>query len=85
MLSRQHCLHGDIRALVISDEVALKNAHGFDTNPTHGTWVVLCSAVKRSIGFTIGFHNHGEGPYSTPDFCVGDPISRLHTMGSTPV
>ena len=20
-------------------------------------------AVKRSIGFTIGFHNHGEGPY----------------------
>ena len=21
------------------------------------------SAVKRSIGFTIGFHNHGEGPY----------------------
>ena len=24
---------------------------------------VECSAVKRSIGFTIGFHNHGEGPY----------------------
>ena len=22
-----------------------------------------CSAVKRSIGSTIGFHNHGEGPY----------------------
>ena len=21
------------------------------------------SAVKCSIGFTIGFHNHGEGPY----------------------
>ena len=21
------------------------------------------SAVKRSIGFTTGFHNHGEGPY----------------------
>ena len=21
------------------------------------------SAVKRSIGSTIGFHNHGEGPY----------------------
>ena len=20
-------------------------------------------AVKRSIGFTISFHNHGEGPY----------------------
>ena len=24
---------------------------------------VECSAVKRSIGFTICFHNHGEGPY----------------------
>ena len=24
---------------------------------------VFASAVKRSIGFTIGFHNHGEGPY----------------------
>ena len=24
---------------------------------------VVTSAVKRSIGFTIGFHNHGEGPY----------------------
>ena len=23
----------------------------------------MISAVKRSIGFTIGFHNHGEGPY----------------------
>ena len=23
---------------------------------------VINSAVKRSIGFTIGFHNHGEGP-----------------------
>ena len=23
----------------------------------------IISAVKRSIGFTIGFHNHGEGPY----------------------
>ena len=23
---------------------------------------VQISAVKRSIGFTIGFHNHGEGP-----------------------
>ena len=21
------------------------------------------SAVKRSVGFKIGFHNHGEGPY----------------------
>ena len=21
------------------------------------------SAVKRSIGSTTGFHNHGEGPY----------------------
>ena len=25
--------------------------------------LVLSSAVKRSIGFTIGFHNHREGPY----------------------
>ena len=25
--------------------------------------LVLVSAVKRSIGSTIGFHNHGEGPY----------------------
>ena len=24
---------------------------------------VCVSAVKRSIGFTIDFHNHGEGPY----------------------
>ena len=23
----------------------------------------LPSAVKRSIGYTTGFHNHGEGPY----------------------
>ena len=25
---------------------------------------ISTSAVKRSIGFTISFHNHGEGPYS---------------------
>ena len=24
---------------------------------------VLYSAVEQSICFTIGFHNHGEGPY----------------------
>ena len=24
---------------------------------------ITYSAVHRSIGFTIGFHNHGEGPY----------------------
>ena len=24
---------------------------------------VTISAVKRSIGSTTGFHNHGEGPY----------------------
>ena len=23
----------------------------------------ITSAVSCSIGFTIGFHNHGEGPY----------------------
>ena len=28
----------------------------------HTIWVWV-SAVKRSIGFTISFHNHGEGPY----------------------
>ena len=26
-------------------------------------WLGLSSAVKRSIGLTTGFHNHGEGPY----------------------
>ena len=24
---------------------------------------IASSAVKRSIGFTIGFYNHREGPY----------------------
>ena len=24
---------------------------------------IISSAGKRSIGFTIGFHNYGEGPY----------------------
>ena len=28
--------------------------------------VVFISAVKRSIGFTIGFHNHREGPLLGP-------------------
>ena len=27
---------------------------------------LMISAVKRSIGFTIGFHNHGEGPCRGP-------------------
>ena len=27
-----------------------------------GCMEVRCIAVKRSIGFTIGFYNHGEGP-----------------------
>ena len=44
----------------------------------------LSSAVKRSIGFTIVFHNHGKGPIPY-DFCVCDPISHLLTVGSTPV
>ena len=29
-------------------------------------WILstlFCSAVKRSIGSTTSFHNHGEGPY----------------------
>ena len=25
--------------------------------------LVNTSAANRSIGFTMGFHNHGEGPY----------------------
>ena len=25
--------------------------------------MIMISAVKRSIGSTTGFHNHGEGPY----------------------
>ena len=33
-------------------------------DPNHGQWPHTgTSAVKRSIGSTIGFHNHGEGPY----------------------
>ena len=31
--------------------------------PPAGNCSVLTSAVKRSISFTIGFHNHGEGSY----------------------
>ena len=31
--------------------------------PECGPSLVLASAVKRSIGSTTGFHNHGEGPY----------------------
>ena len=39
------------------------------------------SAVKRSIGFTIGFHNqktirHYANQPVIYDFCVGVPISR---------
>ena len=43
------------------------------------------SAVKRSIGFTIGFHNQKTKDYAIRhyanqsviyDFCVGVPISR---------
>ena len=25
--------------------------------------IIIISAVKQSIGFTIGFHNHRESPY----------------------
>ena len=38
-------------------------------NPVSSVYV---SAVKRSIGFTIGFHNHWEGPYQDL-FLVGTP------------
>ena len=31
--------------------------------PATSTGQIRTSAVKRSIGCTTGFHNHGEGPY----------------------
>ena len=46
------------------------------------------SAVKRSIGSTIGFPNHGESqtnPHVPYDFYVSNPISRLLTVGSMSV
>ena len=54
---------------------------------------IFSSAVKRSIGSTIGFHDHREGPLKDGqvgfsivpvpyDNCVGVPISRLLTVGS---
>ena len=37
---------------------------GEDHGHPHGVIIaVIGSAVKRSIGSTIGFHNLGEGPY----------------------
>ena len=44
-------------------EVGLADAGLAQVDELHDGAEVLCSAVKRSIGFTIGFHNHGEGPY----------------------
>ena len=32
-------------------------------NKLDGESLLGTSAVKRSIGSTTGFHNHGEGPY----------------------
>ena len=32
-------------------------------SPCQCHWRLMSSAVKRSIGSTTGFHNHGEGPY----------------------
>ena len=40
------------RIVFILHPVQPNTAHNFNT-----------SAVKRSIGFTISFHNYGEGPY----------------------
>ena len=40
-------------SLMFSDQVSV-------TTPGSG---IRISAVKRSIGFTIGFHYHREGPY----------------------
>ena len=44
---------------------------------TARAWAVdsTSSAVTRSIGFTIGFHNHGEGPYKGR-FQAGEGPSR---------
>ena len=34
-----------------------------NTASGHVTAILISSAANRLIGFTIGFHNHGEGPY----------------------
>ena len=34
-----------------------------DSKSSSSKVILKASAVKRSIGTTIGFHNHGEGPY----------------------
>ena len=36
---------------------------GDGVNNNNNNKTINFSAVKRSVGFTIGFHNHGEGPY----------------------
>ena len=42
------------QALIITEDTVTSGDHSAN---------VVTSAVKRSIGSTIGFHNHGEGPY----------------------
>ena len=39
------------------------NSHGNIVVSDFHNHTVKVSAVKRSIGSTTGFHNHGEGPY----------------------
>ena len=62
-------LQGVIRSLNLSGEGEQSEVSYFGKwmkNNCEGAWVsagVRCSAVKRSIGFTIGFQHHGEGPY----------------------
>ena len=34
-----------------------------DSKSSSSKVILKASAVKRSIGTKIGFHNHGEGPY----------------------
>ena len=34
-----------------------------DSKSSSSKVILKASAVKRSIGTTISFHNHGEGPY----------------------
>ena len=81
---------------VKNDQVTLYFDQTADTPPAPIMWRCAAntnkldqtSAVKRSIGSIIGFPNHGESQPNPPvpyDFYVSDPISRLLTVGSTPV
>ena len=49
--------------LVDGPHAALELDHGPGVAAGQGGPGDLGSAVKRSIGSTTGFHNHGEGPH----------------------